>query len=225
VPPTAAGRPAAAPRRAPACLGLTGGIGSGKSAALAAFARLGAAVLSSDAVVHDLYRDAEVIAAVGERFGPGAVRDGEVDRAALAALAFGEDGGLAFLERLLHPRIGRRRREWLAQQAAARPAPPLMVCEVPLLFEAGMEDQFDAVLVVTAGEEARRGRVEARGQRFDERRGRQLDEAAKVARADRAFVNDGSIAELEAWVAERFREYAAPASQQRSGASVPGRAG
>jgi dephospho-CoA kinase len=221
VPPTAAGGSAAS--RAPACLGLTGGIGSGKSAALAAFARLGAAVLSSDAVVHDLYRDPEVVAAVQERFGAGIVRDGQVDRAALAELAFAQDGGLAFLEGLLHPRIGRRRREWLAEQAAARPAPPLLVCEVPLLFETGIEDQFDAVLTVTASEEVRRARVEARGQRFAERRGRQLDEAAKVARADRAFVNDGPIADLEAWVAERFREYATPSQQRQSGAAAPGR--
>jgi dephospho-CoA kinase len=221
VPPTAAGGAAAS--SAPVCLGLTGGIGSGKSAALAAFARLGAAVLSSDAVVHDLYRDPEVIAAVRERFGAGIVRDGQVDRAALGKLAFAQEGGLAFLEGLLHPRIGRRRREWLARQAAARPAPPLLVCEVPLLFETGTEDQFDAVLVVTAGEEVRRARVEARGQRFAERRGRQLDEAAKVARADRAFVNDGPIAELEAWVGERFREYATPEPQRQDGAAAPGR--
>jgi dephospho-CoA kinase len=200
-----------APRGEPPCLGLTGGIGSGKTAALAAFARLGAAVLSSDAVVHDLYRTPEVIAAVAQRFGADILRDGEVDRAALAGRAFAQEGGLAFLEGLLHPRIGRQRREWLAQQRSARPAPPLLVCEVPLLFEAGIEDQFDAVLVVTAGEEVRRARVEARGQRFAERRGRQLDEEEKVARADRSFVNDGSIQELEAWVAERFREYAAPA--------------
>jgi dephospho-CoA kinase len=199
-----------APRREPLLLGLTGGIGSGKSAALAAFARLGAAVLSSDAVVHELYREPEVIAAVAERFGADVLRDGQVDRPALAGRAFAQEGGLAFLERLLHPRIGRLRREWLAAQRAARPAPPLLVCEVPLLFEAGIEDQFDAVLVVTAGEEVRRGRVEARGQRFAERRGRQLDETAKVARADRSFVNDGSLEELEAWAAERFREYATP---------------
>jgi len=222
VPPTAAGGSEASPPDPP-CLGLTGGIGSGKSAALAAFAGLGAAVLSSDAVVHDLYRDPEVVAAVRERFGPGTVREGHVDRVALAELAFGQEGGLAFLEGLLHPRIGRRRRQWLAEQAAARPAPPLLVCEVPLLFETGMEDQFDAVLVITAGEEVRRKRVEARGQRFAERRGRQLDEAAKVARADRAFANDGSIAELEAWVAERFREYATPSPGGRSGAAPLGR--
>jgi len=222
MPPIAAGGAAASPT-APACLGLTGGIGSGKSAALAAFERLGAAVLSSDAVVHDLYRDPEVIAAVRERFGPGVVRDGEVDRAALGPLAFAEEGGVAFLERLLHPRVGRQRREWLARQAAARPAPPLLVCEVPLLFEAGIEDQFDAVLVVTAGDEVRRRRVEARGQQFAERGGRQLDEAAKVARADRAFVNDGPLEELEAWVAERFREYASP-SPRPSGAAAPSRA-
>ncbi|MEW6583524.1 MAG: dephospho-CoA kinase [Actinomycetota bacterium] len=190
-------------------MGLTGGIGSGKSTALAAFARCGAAVLSSDEVVHGILRDPEVVEAVVARFGPEVrAADGGVDRPLLGAAAFASDGGVAFLEGLIHPRVERRRVEWVAVQRAATPPAPLLVCEVPLLFEVGLQDRFDAVLVVTAGEGVRRARVEARGQRFDERRGRQLDEAQKVARADRAYVNDGSAADLERWVAERFAEFA-----------------
>ena len=166
-------------------------------------------MLSSDAAVHDLYRDPEVVAAVAGRFGPGVLDGaGSVDRRALGARAFAEDGGVRFLEGLLHPRIGARRRAWIAEQAARTPPPPLLVCEVPLLFEAGLEGEFDAVLVVTAPEPVRRRRVEARGQGFAERAARQLPEEEKVAGADAAFVNDGDLDALRAWVADRYAEYA-----------------
>ena len=92
---------------------MTGGIGSGKSEALAAFAACGAAVLSSDAVVHQLYDDPEVVAAVAERFGADVVGPGGVDRALLGARAFAEEGGIGFLEALIHPRVERRRRAWM----------------------------------------------------------------------------------------------------------------
>jgi dephospho-CoA kinase len=195
--------------RRPPCLALTGGIGAGKSEALAAFAACGAATLSSDAAVHALYGEPEVREAVAARFGAAVLGpSGEVDRAALGARAFAEEGGMAFLQGLLYPRIEGLRRAWIAEQSARRPAPPLLVCEVPLLYEAGVEDRFDAVLVVTAPEDARRRRAEARGHAFDERAGRQLPEEEKVARADRAFVNDGRLDDLRAWVADRYREYA-----------------
>jgi dephospho-CoA kinase len=176
---------------------------------LEAFAACGAATLSSDAVVHDLYSDPEVVAAVAARFGEG-VRGGRgaVDRAALAARAFAEAGGLEFLESLLHPRIGARRREWIASERRRRPPPPLLVCEVPLLFEAGLEARFDASLLVTAPEDVRRSRVEARGQDFDARRARQMPEDEKAARADRVLVNDGPRQALRAWVADCYAEYA-----------------
>ncbi len=190
-------------------MALTGGIGSGKSEALAAFARCGAAVLSSDAVVHDEYADPEVVAAVTRRFGAGALApDGRVDRRALGALAFADPEGIPFLEALLHPRVEARRRAWVAEQRALDPPPPLLVCEIPLLFEARAEDGFDAVLVISAGEAVRRARVQARGQRFAERGDRQLPEAEKRARADRWFLNEGPPEDLVAWVGKRFREYA-----------------
>lgn len=147
--------------------------------------------------------------AVAGRFGVDVLdADGGVDRAALGPRAFAEPGGIAFLERLLHPRVGARRAEWIAREDARTPAPPLIVCEVPVLFEAGLEDQFDAVLVVTAKENVRRARVEARGQRFAARQALQLSEDDKVARADGAYRNDGSLDDLERWVAERFSHYA-----------------
>lgn len=194
----------------PAVLGLTGGIGSGKSAALGAFGRMGAAVLSADAVVHALYERDDVRAAVRDRFGPGVFDSaGQVDRGALAERAFADDGGVEFLEDLLHPRIGEARREWIAAESSRSPAPPVIVCEVPLLFEAGLEDAFDAVLVVTAPEDVRRARVAERGQDFDGRSARQLDEARKVGAADMAYVNDGTLADLDAWVASVIARYGA----------------
>lgn len=193
----------------PPCIALTGGIGSGKSAALVAFARCGAATLSSDEVVHRLYRDPQVVAAVAERFGRDVVgTDGTVDRAALGPRAFADEGGMAFLQGLLYPRIEDERRRWIAEQEGRLPAPPLLVCEVPLLYEAGLADRFDAVLVVTASEDVRRSRVERRGQRFDQRSALQMAEEEKVARADSTMVNEGTLESLESWVRDEFRRRA-----------------
>lgn len=192
----------------PRSLGLTGGIGSGKSAALEAFRRLGAAVLSSDELVHQIYADEAVRDAVVRRFGPGVrAADGSVDRAALAGVVFDDPDGRRFLEDLIHPRVGQARIAWQATQRATIPPPVLLVCEVPLLFEADLADQFDAVLVVTASDSVRQARVHARGQDFAARRAHQMPEDEKVRRADNAFVNDGSLADLQAWVADRFAEY------------------
>lgn len=196
----------------PPCLGLTGGIGSGKSAALAAFRARGAATLGSDEVVHGLYADPQVVAAVTERFGSGVLTAaGAVDRGALADAAFADDGGVAFLEGLLHPRVGEARRAWQRAEAARNPPPPLLVCEVPLLFEVGLEEQFDAVLVVTAPEGLRRERVVARGQDFTARSGRQISEDEKLLRADAGYVNDGTLEDLEGWVQAVVERYARPA--------------
>lgn len=165
-------------------------------------------MLSSDEVVHAIYAEPGVIDAVRDRFGPGAVTpDGRVDRAALGALAFADPEGIAFLEQLVHPRVGAAREAWQEAQRCRTPAPPLLVCEVPLLFEADLVGAFDAVLVVTASEPIRRARVAARGQDFSARSGRQMTEDEKVRRATRYVVNDGSLSQLEEWVAERFQEY------------------
>ena len=125
-------------------IGLTGGIGAGKSTALAALERLGAATLSTDAVVHELYGSDEVRDAVVARWGAGVAPNGEVDRAAVAARAFASDEDRAWLEELLWPRVGARVAGWREEVGARRPPPPAAVVEVPLLFEAGMEGGFDA---------------------------------------------------------------------------------
>jgi dephospho-CoA kinase len=180
-------------------LGLTGGIGAGKSTALAAFAGLGCPTLSSDAVVHELYRDPDVRDAVVERFGPGVLgADGEVARAAVAARVFTDDIARRWLEQLLHPRVSAAVERWRGEQEAAHPG-ALLVHEVPLLYEAGVADRYDGVVLITAPDDLRRARTTAR---FDERAAKQLPEAEKVARADHVYVNDGTPAELERWVAD-----------------------
>lgn len=166
-------------------------------------------MLSSDELVHQLYRRPDVTAEVVARFGDDVLdAAGAVDRTRLGPRAFAEPGGIAFLERVLHPRIAGERHAWM-QRGAASDA-PLMVCEVPLLYEVGAADEFDAVVVVTASEDVRRARVEARGQDFDERAGRQWPEERKVEAADEVFVNDGDLGALRVWAADVVRRYGRP---------------
>ena len=143
-------------------VGLTGGIGSGKSEALAAFERLGAPTLSSDAVVHELLGTGEVRDLLHERWGDRVLADGEVDRAAVATIVFEQPEELAWLEGTLFPRVGRADGR-LAGRARARDGPEVAVVEVPLLFEAGIEGVFDATIAVVADEALRAERAAARG--------------------------------------------------------------
>jgi len=192
----------------PRCLGLTGGIGAGKSTALSCFGAHGAATLSSDTIVHELYGHDDVQVMVRERFGADVFQaDGSVDRARLGARAFAQENGIAFLEAMLFPRIRAYRDEWIAARRAES-SWPLLVVEVPLLFEAGIADQFDAVIVITASETVRRDRVGARGQDFSERAELQWPEARKIASADHAYINDATTADLDAWVDSIYRRYA-----------------
>ena len=180
-------------------VGLTGGIAAGKSTALAALARLGAATLSSDAVVHELYAsDPVVIAAVVERWGDGVAPGGVVDRATLAERAFASDADRGWLEGLLWPRVRARIGTWRGRCAQAEPPPRALVVEVPLLFESGFAHGFDATVSVIAGEELRRRRAAAAGFRaFDERDARQLSQQQKAARSTYVVDNDGDVAQLE----------------------------
>jgi dephospho-CoA kinase len=183
----------------PVAVAITGGIGAGKSEALAASARHGAAVLSADEVVHRLLRaDEQVRQALLERFGND-VRgeDGEIDRAALARIVFADRGELEWLEALLHPRVLREHLVW--REALARDSSPPVLCatEVPLLYEVGAETRFDAVVVITAPEGLRRQRTKVSP---DERGQRLIPDEEKVRRAEYAYVNDGTLEELDAFV-------------------------
>ncbi len=180
-------------------IGLTGGIGSGKSAALEALSRLGVATLSTDVVVHDLYGRPEVREEVVARFGPSVARDGEIDRAALAGRAFATSEDRTWLEQLLWPRVGERIAAWRGQVERSSPPPRAAVVEVPLLFESGMQHGFDATIAVVADEDLRSQRAASRGhQSLDERAARQLPQKQKAARATYVIVNDGTLAELDA---------------------------
>jgi dephospho-CoA kinase len=175
-------------------VGLTGGIGAGKSEALRALERLGCATLSTDAVVHELYEDPEVVAAVEERWGEGVA----AERSEVARRAFASQADREFLEGLLWPRVGERVMGF-RRQARGRAA----VVEVPLLFESGMDDVFDATLAVIAPEDLRAERAGGRGHAaVDERSSRQLPQDEKARRSDHVVVNDGSLGDLEARLAE-----------------------
>jgi dephospho-CoA kinase len=180
-------------------IGLTGGIGAGKSTALAALQRLGAAVLSTDSVVHELYESPEVRDAVVARFGPGVAPGGLVDRAALAQATFAGPEGPAWLEGLLWPRVGQRMVQWREEVQAADPPPAAAIVEVPLLFESGLDHGFDATIAVIADETVREHRAGARGhQALAERSARQLSQTEKSQRATYTVLNDGSVEQLEA---------------------------
>jgi dephospho-CoA kinase len=179
-------------------IGLTGGIGAGKSTALDVLSRLGAAVLSTDRVVHDLYEDDRVTRAVSERFGSSVAPSGVVDRAALAQRAFATAPDRRWLEELIWPLVGARIAEWRQALELQSPPPHAAVVEVPLLFEAGMESSFDATVAVLADEPLRAKRAGTRGhQALAERSARQLSQKEKAQRATYVVVNDGTIQDLE----------------------------
>jgi len=179
-------------------VGLTGGIGAGKSTALAALAQLGAATLSSDAVVHELYEADAVRDAVIAHFGDEVAPGGVVDRAAIARIAFASDADRDWLERLLWPLVRERVRAWREDVERAAPPVAVAVVEIPLLFEAGLESSFDATVTVMAPEELRRERADARGHEgLAARRARQLTQEEKAARSTYVVVNDGDRRQLQ----------------------------
>ncbi len=179
-------------------IGLTGGIGAGKSTALDALERRGAAVLSTDAVVHELYSDDEIRDAVVERFGARVAPGGAVDRAEVARLAFATAEDRGWLEQLLWPRVGGRMVAWREGLSKASSPPRAAIVEVPLLFESGMDGAFDATIAVIADEGVRSERASARGHAaLQERGARQLSQEEKAQRATYVVVNDGTMQDLE----------------------------
>ena len=183
-------------------VGLTGGLGAGKSTALAALAELGAVTLSTDAIVHELLATDELRSLLVERFGEEVAPDGSVDRGAVAVKVFDHPEAREWLEGQLWPRVGERVDEWRRQVEVAEPPPPAAVVETPLLFEAGMEGAFDHTIAVVAEESVRAERAGARGhQAVVERAGRQLSQEQKSQRADFVVRNDGAPDELRSELA------------------------
>jgi dephospho-CoA kinase len=179
--------------RRPIAVALTGGIAAGKSEALAAFARHGAATASSDEVVHGLYREDEGLKeALRAHWGGRVFRDGEVDRAAVGEIVFADRGELDWLEHQLHPRVRTAVDVWLAEQDA-----DVAVVEIPLLYETGGEARFDKVVVVSAPADVR----ELRRPGLAGREARLIPDEEKLRRADFAYVNDGTLEDLDAFAA------------------------
>jgi dephospho-CoA kinase len=183
----------------PVAVAITGGIGAGKSEALSAFARHGAATVSSDEIVHHLLRREDVRQAVVQQMGNGIVGlDGEIDRGALATVVFNDPDALRWLEELLHPLVSAEYLQWREALAQLPEPPPVTVTEVPLLFESSAETRFDKVVVITAPKQLRRARSVVA---TDEREARLIPDVDKVLRADYAYRNLGSLEELDAFVA------------------------
>jgi len=189
----------------PVAVAITGGIGAGKTEALNAFARHGAATISSDDIVHRLLRDDdEVRAALLERFDTGILDDaGQIDRAAISRIVFDDREALAWLEALLHPRVVGEYLAWREALADLPDPPAVSATEVPLLYEVGGDERFDVVVVITAPEELRRER--ARVSTPEQRESRLIPDEEKAARADFSYVNDGSRGQLDEFVADTLR--------------------
>jgi len=173
-------------------------MGAGKSEALAALERLGAATLSTDAVVRELLEGDELRDELVARFGDQVAPDGRIDRNAVATLVFEQPDELKWLEGVLWPHVGERVNSWRQKMSALEPAPRALVVEVPLLFEAGMDGVFDHTIAVVADEQVRSARAAERGHAGVESRDtRQLSQQEKAERAEYVVQNDGDLKELE----------------------------
>jgi dephospho-CoA kinase len=179
----------------PLTIGLTGGIAAGKSEALAAFERLGAATVSTDAVVHELLDSEPLLGRLTERWGEEVAPGGVVDRSKVGEVVFADPDELKWLEAQVHPLVGERIGAWLASLG---PEVEIAVVEVPLLFESAMEPAFDTTVAVVTSDGVRRERAEARGHALvGEREARQLAQEEKAARAEHVIENDGTLEDLE----------------------------
>ena len=182
----------------PLILGLTGSIGMGKSTVAAMFAEAGVPVFDADAAVHRLQGpDGRLIAAI-ESLHPGTTGPAGVDRVKLSAAVLGNPDALRALEALVHPAVGEDRAAFLRQHAES----PLIVFDIPLLFETGGEKKVDKTLVVSAAPEVQRARVLVRPgmseTKFAAILARQLPDAEKRARADYVIAADVPLAETRA---------------------------
>ncbi len=189
-------------------IALTGGIATGKSYVRARFEALGLPAADADAIVHELLREADVVARVSARFGP-AVLDpaGVVDRRALGRLVFGDAAARAGLEGILHPLVYQRVARWMASQRRAGTRAAL--ADIPLLFETGHEHDFDVVVVAACDPAEQVRRAVARDGSSEEavraRLAAQWPIGEKVARADHVIRTDGPFEETDRQVEALYR--------------------
>lgn len=183
-------------------LGLTGSIGMGKSTVARMFFEEGVPVFDADAAVHRLQGPGGALVRLIEAQFPGTTGEAGVDRTALGEAVLGESAKLRWLEALIHPAVAREREQFLAQHAAA----PMVVLDIPLLFEKGGWDKVDKVAVVSAPAEIQRARVLARPgmteAKFAKILALQMPDEDKRARADFVIPTGGDIATTRAVVVE-----------------------
>jgi dephospho-CoA kinase len=189
-------------------IGLTGGIGAGKSTALTLFGAAGAHIISADAVVHDLYTEPKVAASIAGRFGADVLNPGGgVDRMRLAEAVRGQRSELRWVEKLTHPLVA----EEIARRIQESPAGRVVVCEVPLLFEAGFEELFDLIVTVEAGPETRRRRSVHQFDldQFTEFERLQASTRRRVEGSDLVYFNDGEVGDLREFVSSAYEQASA----------------
>ena len=186
-------------------VGLTGGIGAGKSTALGLFGKEGAVTVSADQIVHDLYGTSGVAERLAEHFGREVLNEqGTVDRTALARKLRGRRGELTWLERTIHPLVTKE----IERRIQEAPDGSVVVCEVPLLFEAGYQTLFDLVVTIEAGGDARRSRSihSFDLEQFSELERLQASTDERVRGSHIIFFNDGEMEALEAFVRDAHRQ-------------------
>ncbi len=191
----------------PLVVGLTGGLGAGKSVALDRFAELGAVVIDADEIAHAVVEPGTPgFEAVAEAFGPGVLAsDGSLDRQRIAEIVFADAASRRRLEEIVHPLVRAETRRRIEET----PADATVVNAVPLLVEVGMVEEFDRIVVVEAARELRLERLAHRGMSQPQalmRMAAQVDDDQRRAVAWRVIVNDGSLAELRAEVDEVWRD-------------------
>ena len=193
----------------PIILGLTGSIGMGKSTVAAMFRDLGVPVFDADAAVHELQGPGGALVPAIEAAFPGTTGPLGVDRQKLGAAVFGDAAALKRLETIVHPAVGAKRGEFVAAHAER----PLIVFDIPLLYEKGGGDMVDAVVVVSASAQAQRERVLKRpgmtAEKFGQILSLQSPDAEKVGRADYVIDTDSTLAETRQAVTNLVRKLTA----------------
>ena len=191
-------------------IGLTGNIGSGKSTVARLLADRGAAIIDADALAREATSDPEVLERIASELDPSLVTDGRLDRERTARLVFGDEGARRRLEGIIHPWVRSRGRQLQNELLARIEPPPLIVHDIPLLFENGLEANLDGVLVVTAPADLRARRVAERSglpqEEFERRDRSQWPMTDKAARATWVVDNSGDLAALEARIADLWPE-------------------
>ena len=189
----------------PLQVGLTGNVGSGKSTVARLFADLGAAVIDADALAREATEDAGVLRRIAQTFGVDLVTDGVLDRARLAGVVFTDPEARGKLNAIVHPWVAREREKRVAKLAAESPQPEIIVHDVPLLFEVGLDAAMDVTVVVDAPLAVRAARAGARSNLTEaevrSRDAAQTPLSEKVARADFVIDNGGAVGALEPQVA------------------------